>query len=372
MKTPQGFLKIPATLTRTGVFKYKRKDGSVVRELRRPEEVFKPESIATLKGVPITNDHPTDLVTPENAKALSVGFTSEEIQIIDEKLLQTMATIMDAKTIADIEGGKNEISCGYVADVEETPGVWNGEEYDCEQKNIIYNHVAIVDIGRAGPEVRLRLDSDAVLLTDDEHKGDSPMDKVKIGDQEFECSPELKKAVEDMMAKQAEDEKAEADKAQAMMDEKKAVEEKAAETQTVLDQTQAKLDAATEELKARKDSAELPVDKIQEEVNKRIKVLSVAKHVIKDSADIEKKSNLEIMKEVVTSRSKTDLKDKSEAYIVARFDAISETVEADIVKREEGVKSFATHLDSGADEGSAEEARKRQEERTKNQWKQKA
>lgn len=352
------------------MFKYKKKDGSIIRELRRPEEVFKPESLATLKGIPITNNHPVDLVTPENAKELSVGFTSEDVEIIDEKFLKAIATITDAQTIADIESGKNEVSCGYLADLDETPGIWEGQEYDIEQKNIIYNHAAIVDIGRAGPEVRLRLDSDAVLLSDDdEEPNKETFMKVKIGDQEFEMSEEAGKAVTDMMSAHADALKAKADEAATVGEEKKVAEEKVEETQTQLDTVQAKLDSATEELKMRKDSADMGPEKIQEEVNKRIKVLGVAKHIIKDSADLDKKSNLDIMKEVVTSRSKTDLKDKSEAYIVARFDAISETVEADIVKREEGVKSFATHLDSGADEGAADAAKKRQAERTANQWK---
>lgn len=374
VKTPQGFLKVPAVLTRVGVLKYKKPDGSIQRQLRRPEEVFKPESIATLRGLPLTNNHPTGLVTPENVKELTVGFTSDSVEVMEEKFLQSMATVMDAKAIADVEGGKVELSCGYLSDIVEKPGVWNGEEYDVEQTNIVYNHVSIVDIGRAGPEVRLRLDSmDAVLLTDEDYKGVIPMEKVKIGDQEFEMTPEAAKAVQDMMTKHADEMKAKADESAAVVEEKKEVEAKVEETQAALDTTQAKLDSALEELKLKNDSADLSGEKLQEAVNKRIKVLSVAKHIMKDSADIEKKSDLEIMKAVVTERSKTDLTGKSDTYIAARFDAISETVEADIVKKEEVTKSFSTHLDStGADEGSAAEAKKRQDERSKNQWKQKA
>lgn len=199
------------------------------------------------------------------------------------------------------------------------------------------------------------------------------MEKVKIGDQEFEMSPEAAKAVTDMMKSNEDMLKAKADEVAAVSEEKKAAEAKAEEAKVQLDTTQAKLDSALEELKLKTDSADLSGEKLQAAVNKRIKVLSVAKHIIKDSADIEKKSDLEIMKDVVSARAKVDLTDKSEAYIVARFDAISETVEDTIVKKEEISKSFSTHLDStGADEGSAEEARKRQNERTKSMWKQKA
>ena len=39
-RTPQGFLRAPAWVTRVGVFPYRRADGTVQRELRLPEEVF--------------------------------------------------------------------------------------------------------------------------------------------------------------------------------------------------------------------------------------------------------------------------------------------------------------------------------------------
>ena len=37
-------------LTRVGIFEYRRPDGSIRRELRLPEEVFAPESLASYKG----------------------------------------------------------------------------------------------------------------------------------------------------------------------------------------------------------------------------------------------------------------------------------------------------------------------------------
>jgi hypothetical protein len=46
-----------------------------------------------------------------------------------------------------------EISCGYGYDPEMTPGVFNGEKYDGVMHNLKPNHVAIVEEGRAGPDV---------------------------------------------------------------------------------------------------------------------------------------------------------------------------------------------------------------------------
>ncbi len=44
-RTPQGFLRVNARLTKVGIFKY---DGG--REYRSEEEVFRADSLASLKG----------------------------------------------------------------------------------------------------------------------------------------------------------------------------------------------------------------------------------------------------------------------------------------------------------------------------------
>ena len=48
-----GYLETDAIITRTGVFVYKNADGSTNRELRHPDDVFKADSLETLKMIPI-------------------------------------------------------------------------------------------------------------------------------------------------------------------------------------------------------------------------------------------------------------------------------------------------------------------------------
>ena len=69
-RTPQGGMRIPANLTRTGVFIYRRKDGTERRELREPAEVFHADSLSTLRSAPVTNLHPDRAVGPDNWKSL--------------------------------------------------------------------------------------------------------------------------------------------------------------------------------------------------------------------------------------------------------------------------------------------------------------
>lgn len=57
-RTTEGFLTGRAIVTSIGVFTYQYADGTVLRELRLPEEVFAPESLESMKLKPVTNQHP--------------------------------------------------------------------------------------------------------------------------------------------------------------------------------------------------------------------------------------------------------------------------------------------------------------------------
>jgi len=155
---PNGFLRADGYLTRTGIFVYRDSNGRTVRELRTPDEVMSRETVDSFALVPVTNDHPPELLTADNAKQYAVGAVSEQVQPDGDKLRASLM-ITDAKTIEAVQKGKIELSCGYTADVVAEAGTWNGQRYDARQTNIRGNHVAIVDVGRAGPECALRMDA---------------------------------------------------------------------------------------------------------------------------------------------------------------------------------------------------------------------
>lgn len=162
---PDGRIVFDGLLTRTGVFQYVNPDGSVRREFRPPSEVFDADSLASFALTSVTNDHPSEMVTPDNASAVTVGMVGENIRKLDNHVAAPLV-IFDAATIADIKAGKVELSCGYNAEVFDEAGVTeDGEHYDSIQKNIRGNHVAIVDVARAGPDARLRLDSAVMTRT---------------------------------------------------------------------------------------------------------------------------------------------------------------------------------------------------------------
>ena len=101
--TSQGFVRVDARLTRTGIFTY-RQDGKTLREFRPSEEVFRADSLKSIAGAPVTDLHPIEIgaapfVGPENAKALAIGFAGEDVSA-DGDFVMARLTITDAKAIA--------------------------------------------------------------------------------------------------------------------------------------------------------------------------------------------------------------------------------------------------------------------------------
>lgn len=402
-KTPQGFLRAPAYATRVGVFKYRQPDGTIRSEYRPPDEVFKPESLATLSGIPLTNKHPAELLNTSNATKYQVGYTGDQVEP-EGAFVCTGVTIVDEKTIKEIEAGeKRELSCGYVCDLEDTPGIFEGEAYDCVQRNIVYNHLAIVGKGRAGPQARLHLDSsDAVMVDNQNLKEGLSMEKVSMGGVDHEMAPEAAKAVKDMMDKHASDMKSMSDKYDAMAKEHgemKAKAEKdaadlkgkqvnsaaegketpaeetaeaAAEKEKEFQQVSAKKDALEEEVKALKEKTSgVEMAKL---VKERMKLESAARAVgLKKFDDL---SDMDLKKAVIGAKSKTDLKDKTEAYIDARFDSICESLQGSAVSAltaavmtPPAVKTGSSvHTDSEVPDSAAIKAKRMDED--KNLWQQ--
>lgn len=172
---PNGFLSIMALLTRTGVFTYQQVDPDgtirVIRQLRTPDEVFSEETMASLSGLPLTNNHPSEsgqkvLLSPENASDFIVGMASDRpkrvlapIQGDSEEYVQQQLTFMDADIIEMITSKqKTEFSLGYNCELDFTPGVHNGENYDAIQRNIRCNHGSLVNRARGGSNCKVLLD----------------------------------------------------------------------------------------------------------------------------------------------------------------------------------------------------------------------
>ena len=153
-KTPEGYLlcqNVP--VTRTGEFIYRANEvpieannEGIIRIIRKEEEVFKPEAIASLNGKSITINHPDSAVDPSNWKELTVGHVQNARRGEGDQTNLMIADLLitDEKAIELVNAGLREISLGYDA-------IYNQIEKGIgEQQNLIMNHCAIVDRGRAG------------------------------------------------------------------------------------------------------------------------------------------------------------------------------------------------------------------------------
>lgn len=153
--TQEGYWKLDGKVARTGVQIYRNADGSERRELRLPEDVK-----ASLPGFnlkPLTNNHPPQLVRPDNAQQYVAGAVGEAEYA--DGWVRAPVTLWTKDAIDAVKAGRAQLSVGYTCKLVDEAGTWQGEKYDSRQTDIVVNHVALVDAARAGPEARLRLDA---------------------------------------------------------------------------------------------------------------------------------------------------------------------------------------------------------------------
>jgi uncharacterized protein len=419
-----GYWRGPAAFTRAGVFEYYEPDakGNIrrVMELREPKQVFNKDSINSLKGVPLTNDHPEERVDRTNARKFACGSIGDAIKREDD-LLTGLVTIWDKNFQEDIEDGKRELSCGYDCEILEESGHWRGIYYDRKQINIRYNHVAGVDEGRAGPQVKLRLDAKGRMISygvqskvinkmkltrhvkrifrafDKKYRNDAK--SVKIGDTEYSldseeninaavaaATDEIKKMAQGDAPAPAEEEPAEEGAEEEPADPEEEEEEpmdtkkdrsgnsiKKSVNKIITTQLQAKLDAATARL-AKLESKDKKKEDAQKEkerkakfdlaVKARVKLENIAKRLKVKTDGL---SDEEIMCAVIVADApKSDRKDvakrlrgKTAEYIRARFDAVAE----DIKPQKEAEETLGDlKSDSWIDEDDNEEDEENEDE----------
>ena len=293
IKTDEGFIKDSPIIGRTGILVYMNADGSTRREYRPPEEAFKADSLASIRGKPITMGH-HGLVSNETYSH------SKPIGTVLSDGKRDGNNIRADVVIYDLNTDDRELSCGYQTDLEETSGVTpEGEHYDAIQRNIVYNHLAIVPRGRAG-NARLNMDGEQIL----ESEVEKMSKKIKLDNGiEYDVPAEVEVAFGAMIAK-------------------------ADEQKKELDAMTAKFDSATAEIeKLKQDAAKAEADfkaKFDDAVKTTIELRTIAqKHGIEKADEM---SNDEIKKAVVAKvHPKLSLDGKSAEYIEVAFDLAKDT-----------------------------------------------
>ncbi len=164
-----GFIEINNNpITKEGIFDYLGSQISPLLEQNRIYKVYRPaeelkkeETLKSFTLVPWTDEHAMlgnnrELgLIPAEEKGVQ-GVTGENIYFDDtDKTLKINLKVFSKNLSELINNGKKELSIGYRCDYEIQDGFFNGEHYDVIQKNIMGNHLALVDRGRSGPDIRV-------------------------------------------------------------------------------------------------------------------------------------------------------------------------------------------------------------------------
>ncbi len=316
-----GSLLADARIARTGIQEYLgrevgKPDMASVKVYRPGSEVFSADTMKSAAHRPVTNEHPRDMVTADTWKGVAVGQTGDEITG-EGIYIRVPLMVSDGPTIKAIASGKRELSAGYTCELDWTAGKTpTGEAYDAVQRNIKINHVAIVDAGRAGKEVRIGDSANSwgvsPMTTTDANERIPAMDlrtvlvdglQVSTTDAGAQAIAKLQGDLTTSAAKIA----------QLTADHSTAIAAKDTEL--------AKKDATIDDLKTKVvDGASL--DKL---VAARSELVSVAAAIAKD-VKVDGLSDADVRRAVVLAvAGEAVVKDKAQAYIDARFDILAET-----------------------------------------------
>lgn len=155
-----GFIHGRVRATRTGIQEYRASElgkmgDDIVRVYRPLDEVMRVDSLGSFKGKAVTDGHPSDRLNSENWSKLARGTIMGVQRDGDAVVLDV--TVSDKGLVEKLESGKaRELSAGYVARIDWTPGKTDGgEPYDAIQRDIYIDHLAVVPKGRAGSDYRV-------------------------------------------------------------------------------------------------------------------------------------------------------------------------------------------------------------------------
>ena len=350
--TPEGYLSVPANLTRPGVFQYKAKNIQIngdpidrdpeqfVAVYRPASEVFKEETMKSFALRPITIGH-QGMITAKSIKKHQVGVSDTSVARVGE-FLRSGLMIMDERGVEAASTGTGEISIGYTADFKEEKGLTElGEPYEYVMYNLKGNHIALVERGRSGPSCRLL----------DEEEGEK-MKKLVLDEVEHEVPEAVAQHVEALQT--------------ALQDAK----EEAVTAKTGAEAIQAsseKLVADAEE-KHQKEVKAMQ-DSMEKMVEDRLEIIAQAKTLVQD-VDPKGKSNDQIVEEVAVKLFDCAelIQDKDEGYKKIYCKALFDSALAAKAKKGDGSdKLKVVQDDSEIPDG--DKARKEFLKRTENAYK---
>jgi cation transport regulator ChaB len=320
-KTGQGYLVAYPKVARTGIQIYGGKECGhpemdEVRVYRPETEVFAKDAMKSFAHVPVTNDHPPNLIDADNWRKYAVGQAGDEV-LRDGTFLRVPLVLMDAGAIKAVEDGKRELSAGYTMELRWGSGVTDsGEAYDAVQTGIRGNHIAVVTRARGGAQLSIDKDNAGADMT---------LKTVTIDG--LKC--EMTEMSADIVAKHQASSQAALDAAT-----KKAADESAAKDAALakvaeLEKAVAAKDAEAAALKVQLKDAEVTPEKLDQMVKDRDAIVGKAKAIVGDKLAVDGKSTADIRRQVVDLKLGDTAKGWNDDKVQAAFDTLAGTTKTD-------------------------------------------
>lgn len=212
----ENVLTTKVDITKAQVLPYRGADGEIHKELIPPGELSKSNWLNSIPNKPVTDTHPPDMLNMETLSTYGRGVLHLDPSYKDG-IVTVKETITDEELIQEIlDGEKEQVSIGRWATLVEESGTFDGVEYEYKQTDLELNHLAHVREGRAGSDIKAKVDksgveqrvatvrvdgstipgagnSDKTTTKYKSQEGDPSMEnpKLTIGDTELELSGEI-------------------------------------------------------------------------------------------------------------------------------------------------------------------------------------
>jgi hypothetical protein len=330
--TSDGYLKATPRIARTGIQLYAgdecdRPDMAVVRVYRPQDSVFAGSAVRSYTNLPVTLDHPNQMVTPANWKDVTIGYTGEDV-LRDGQAVRVPMMLRDADAIKTVRDGKKQLSVGYTCDLKWEDGTTpDGEKYDAIQTNIRANHLAVVAAARGGPTLAIGDDKPKwTFIQGEDHM--TTLQKVMVDGVQVEMTDtaaqvvqRAMKAIQDSFdefkkkAKEGEEEKE---------DSIKKLDAKIKEIEDASKAKDAQVATLTTQLAEAKDA--VTPAKLQAHIVDLNNTTAKAKAIMGDKAALDGKNAAEIKRAVVDFKLKDAAKGWTDEMVSASFTSLTADV----------------------------------------------
>lgn len=148
-------------ISKVGVFPYL---GKSISDECEPDKIYNVyRSAETLaKSVPTWDNPPKPFINDH--EMLGEGFSKIDERpvqgvihnpVFEDDVLYADISVYSESLKDAISNGKKELSLGYFCKYRKEKGVYNGQAYDYVQEDMVGNHIALVDNGRCGSDVKV-------------------------------------------------------------------------------------------------------------------------------------------------------------------------------------------------------------------------